>query len=87
MGIVPKPQHSHYVLKIPNRKDIGPTKISVFKTFPCKHSLVVPRGEKLAKMVDIDVKVLKLFPPMNIKVIYEQKGNLPFCPDPSRGLY
>lgn len=75
------------MLKIPNRKDIGPTIISIFKTFSCKNGLVVPRGEKLVKMVYIDVKVLKLLFPMNIKVIYEQKGNLPFCPDPSRGLY
>lgn len=61
MGNVTKPQDSHCVLKIPNRKDIGPTTISIFKTFPCKNGLIVPRGEKLVKMVDLDMKVLKLF--------------------------
>lgn len=79
---VTSPQDSHRALKVPDRKDIGPTTTSVFKTFPCKNGLSVPRGEKLVKMVDIDVKVLKLYFFMNIKVIYEQKGNPPFGQTP-----
>lgn len=42
MDIVTSPQDSHCVLMIPNRKDIGPTTISIFKTFPCKNGLAVP---------------------------------------------
>lgn len=62
--------HHHCVLKIPNRKDIGPTTMPIFKTFPCKNGLAVPRGKKLVKVVDINVKVLKLY------FFHEYQGHL-----------